>query len=54
MCSWKMTLKHGRTKMRIPFIDDWMMDGWMDGCMDRWMMDDGLMDGWMDGWMYDG
>ncbi len=35
-------------------MDGWMIDGWMDGCMDGdgWMMDgwvDGLMDGWMDG-----
>ena len=33
-------------------IDGWMirrmMDGWMDGWMDRWMIRR-MMDGWMDG-----
>lgn len=33
------------------------MDGWMHGCMDRWMgdgwmMHDGCVDEWMDGWMH--
>lgn len=29
--------------------DGWMVDGWMEGCMDEWM--DGWKDAWMDGWV---
>ena len=36
------------------WMDGWMMDGWMDGCINGWMMDgwiDGCNNGWIDGQM---